>query len=200
MRIVELTEGKELDEASPMGLLSKLGRKIQSYVPGGTGEAGKAHLDVGNRANQLNNAFSNYAIRAGINLNNVPKKELQDFLSQQQLPAIKFNQNSYNLKDKEQAKNVWYSIAQAAYRQTGSAYNAPAYGQQYGTAPTDDGQAAVAPAPASTAPSMDYRSAVAWLSANADQLTPAQKQKMVDMLQPSAGMSSTGGSPSRVRH
>lgn len=128
MRINEI---EQLNEA-PMGFMSKLGRKLQSYVPGTTGATGQAHLDVGNRANEIEKLLQPYVIRIGQNLQNVPASTIDTFLKIQKLPSIQHTQKSYNLNDKNTAKNLFYNIAQQSYSQAGMQGALP-IGSTYGT-------------------------------------------------------------------
>ena len=128
MRINEI---EQLNEA-PMGFMSKLGRKLQSYVPGTTGATGQAHLDVGNRANEIEKLLQPYIVRIGQELENVPASTIDTFLKLQKLPKIKHTQQSYNLKDQKTAKNLFYNIAQQSYSQAGMQGTQP-IGSTYGT-------------------------------------------------------------------
>ena len=148
MRINEI---EQLNEA-PMGLMSRLGKKLQSYIPGTTGATAQAHLDVGNRANEIEKLLQPYIVRIGQNLQNVPASTIDTFLKLQKLPNIKHTQQSYNLKDQNTAKNLFYNIAQQSYSQAGMQGTTP-IGSTYGTKNTPVKQKAPTTPTAPTTPS-----------------------------------------------
>jgi hypothetical protein len=138
MRINEILLENQLDElgATPMGAMSRIGQGVMAKLGSSTAQA---KLDVGTRANELANAFKQWALRTGINLKQVPKEDLLSFFTQQQLPPISLTQSIYDLTNPEMSKKVWSSVSQNAFKGGGLA-SAP-LGQQYGIqpAPTQGG-------------------------------------------------------------
>jgi hypothetical protein len=130
MKAKEIIQEQDANEAAPMGFMTRLGKTIQSKIPGNFGVAGQAELDVGKRANQLDRAFRQWAIRSGIDLNAVPAADLADFLKQQQMPPVTFSQTMYNLNDEDTLRTFWTKLAQGSYRAAGTG-TAP-LGQTYG--------------------------------------------------------------------
>jgi len=64
MRLNEILIEQQLDE-KPQGMLSRLGNKLKSFVPGETGDKAKGNLEVGKEANWLRKQFSTYLGKVG---------------------------------------------------------------------------------------------------------------------------------------
>jgi len=64
MRLNEILIEQQLDE-KPQGMLSRLGNKLKSFVPGETGDKAKGNLEVGKEANWLKKQFSTYLGKVG---------------------------------------------------------------------------------------------------------------------------------------
>ena len=64
MRLNEILIEQQLDE-KPQGMLSRLGNKLKSFVPGSTGDKAKGNLEVGKEANWLKKQFDIYLGKVG---------------------------------------------------------------------------------------------------------------------------------------
>lgn len=139
MRIDEvvMNDADELDEATPVGI----GSRLKSAVMGKLGSTkAQAQGDVGKRANDLYKAFEYYASRAGVQMNSVPKATLTKWLTSQGLPttlppAFK-TVPVLNLTDQNTSTTLWTGLAQGAYgaqmSQTGGPAGQATFGQQFG--------------------------------------------------------------------
>lgn len=64
MRFNEISSNHNLDEA-PSGMLSRLGTKMKTFVPGATGRKAQGKLDAGAEANWLKKKFDTYLGKIG---------------------------------------------------------------------------------------------------------------------------------------
>ena len=83
-----ISESKEVNEA-PMGMMQKLGSKLQSKLPGNWGAAGKSKLNVGGEANRLKKDLVTYMSGAGIKSGQLTPDEFVQFLDQVGLEGMK---------------------------------------------------------------------------------------------------------------
>ena len=83
-----ISESKEVTEA-PMGMIQRLGSKLQSKLPGNLGAAGKSKLNVGGEANRLKKDLVTYMSGAGIGRGQLTPDEFVQFLDQVGLEGMK---------------------------------------------------------------------------------------------------------------
>ena len=117
MKINEFASDRQhLEEANPYGL----GSRLKSAVMGKLGsKKAQASGDVGKRANELYASFNDWALRSGVNMQAVPKKQLVSWLTSQglpgKLPAAYATMPTINLEDPATSTAVWTGLAQGAY-------------------------------------------------------------------------------------
>jgi len=134
MKIDEIiVEGQQLDEANPYGLLQRAGSAIMGKL--GSTKA-QASGDVGKRANELYRGFTNWAMRAGVDMSAVPKLTLTKWLSSQHLPTklppTLASLPSLDLEDPNVSKTLWTALAQGTYSAAGQPASRPTLGANYG--------------------------------------------------------------------
>lgn len=132
MKISDLVESKEqVNElgGAPMGIMSRIGTGIAAKLGSKTAQA---TMDVGKRANELDQAFKSWALRSGIDLDRVKQQEIKAFLRQQGLPVVPLRQPLYNLNDPEQNKTLWTVLSQTIFKKGGSTATTQPLGQKYG--------------------------------------------------------------------
>lgn len=125
-----LTESILLKEKAPV----KLGSQVWSAVKGAFGsQQGKADADVGARATQIYQKFNQQALRTGLDMTNMPVKNLQAWFKEQGLAFPKSavgTATALDLTDKDTSKQFWTAAAQQAFSKAGS--GGQKLGQQYG--------------------------------------------------------------------
>ena len=83
-----ISESKEVNEA-PMGMMQRLGSKLQSKLPGEWGAAGKSKLNVGGEANRLKKDLVTFMSGAGIKRGQLTPDDFVNFLDQVGLEGMK---------------------------------------------------------------------------------------------------------------
>ena len=83
-----ISESVSVDEA-PMGMMNKLGSKLQSKLPGDWGAAGKSKLNVGGEANRLKKDLVTYMSGSGIPRGQLTPDQFVQFLNQVGLEGLK---------------------------------------------------------------------------------------------------------------
>lgn len=129
MKLYEiLAESKEQIDEAPMGMLSRAGHTIASKLGSKTSAA---KLDVGTRANEIFDAFRDYALRAGVDLKMVSTKQLSDWFKKQGLPAPNLGAPTltYDLTKGKTVQDIFNKVSQNAFAK-GQSTGAP-LGQQY---------------------------------------------------------------------
>lgn len=163
-------ESVEVDEAQPMGFMSKMGHTVASKLGSKTSAA---KLDVGNRANEIFSAFRDMALRSGIDLKAVTTKDLAAWFKKQGLPTPNLGAPdlTYDLTNKEVMQGIFKGTAQKAFG-AATPTQAP-LGAKFGISPSAVGKGGAAAG--GGAKFADIKAALAGLS-------PKQKAQLKAML------------------
>lgn len=143
MKLSDVLNEQQIDElgTTPMGIGSRIGQGVLAKL--GSGKA-QAALDVGKRANRFEKAFSGWARRSGLDLENISDIDIDDFLSAHGLPKYDHaGVNVYDLSDSSTARDLWIKVAQKTFRVGGAAPTGkPRLGPQLGMPASNVGQLA----------------------------------------------------------
>jgi hypothetical protein len=80
-----VSEDRDLDEA-PMGMLSRVGQKIKSKIPGEIGSRAQGALAAGDDANAMKKDLARWMGQAGIKKGQLSVTDFKSFLTQKGLP------------------------------------------------------------------------------------------------------------------
>jgi hypothetical protein len=140
-----ISENSDIEEA-PMGILSKLGNKVASKIPGLRGGA-NAKLDVGNDANEMKNDLKIWMAGSGIKKGQLSVDDFKNFLTQKGLPTDKvdnmFSQMRQNpngsfrtggMSNKE-VDAVLHKVVQLGFKDQGAGSRRSRFAPQTGTPP-----------------------------------------------------------------
>ena len=143
MKLSDVLKEEQIEElgTTPMGIGSRLGHGVLAKL--GSGKS-QAKLDVGNRANRFEKAFSGWARRSGLDLDNISDIDINDFLNAHGLPKYDHGGvNVYDLTDSNTARDLWTKVAQKTFRVGGAApMGKPRLGPQMGIPSSSVGQLA----------------------------------------------------------
>lgn len=168
-------ESVEVDEAQPMGFMSKMGHKMASKLGS---KSSAAALDVGNRANDIFNSFRDVAMRSGVDLKAVTAKDLTAWFKKQGLPAPNLGAPTltYDLTNKQTIQDVFKGAAQKAFG--ASPAGAGQLGAKFGLTPADVASASGGTSSAGGGAAIKFADIKAALT----KLSPRQKAALKAML------------------
>lgn len=120
MKLSDVLNEEQIDElgTTPMGIGARLGYGALSKL--GSSSA-QAKLDVGKRANRFEKAFSGWARRSGLDLENIKDVDIDDFLNAHGLPNYDHKGvSSYDMSDNTVTRDLWTKVANQTYRAAGA--------------------------------------------------------------------------------
>lgn len=181
-----ITESVKLKEKAPVGV----GKQVWSAVKGAFGSAkGKADADVGARASQIYQKFNDYALRAGMDMSNMPVAQLKKWFTTQGLVFPKNvvgTNTALDLTNKDTSNQFWTGAAQQAYAKgnAGGAKLGSSYGLPNKPAKKKAASAAqnTKSAPAPAAGGTDFNSLKAALAGAKGNLHPNQINALIQTL------------------